>query len=85
MKNIMKTIIAMILISTLIGVASTDLAPNVPLAYILITCAIAVPIFLILLIYGIIGAPHLINLRCAVEVWILLGFGLTVTRPDLKN
>lgn len=55
MKNIMKTIITMILIFTLIGIASADLAPNVPLAYILIACAIAVPIFLIILIYGIIG------------------------------
>jgi hypothetical protein len=52
---IIKVFIAIALISILIGVASADLAPDVSLVSVLIVCVIAVAIFLIVLIFGIIG------------------------------
>jgi hypothetical protein len=55
MKNTLKTIIAIVLISILICVASLDMAPDVPLASILIVCAIAVAIFIVALVLVIIG------------------------------
>ena len=56
MKNIIKLIIAIALISTLIGVASADLAPEVPLKMILLVCAIAAAILLAVFCFAIIIA-----------------------------
>jgi hypothetical protein len=50
-----KIFSAIAMLSAIVGVAGADLAPGVSLISILVTCAIAAAIFLILLIIGIIG------------------------------
>jgi hypothetical protein len=50
----MKMILAIVLISILVCIASADMAPDVPFSTVLIICAIAAVILLIVLIFAII-------------------------------
>jgi hypothetical protein len=51
----LKIFLAIIIISIIVGLASADMAPDVPIASVLIVCAIAAAIFFVALILCIIG------------------------------
>jgi hypothetical protein len=54
-----KTFLAIIMLSILIGVASADLAPTVPLASVFIICAIAAAILLTVIGFAIIISANI--------------------------
>ena len=53
---VLKVLLAIIMLSTLVGIAGADLAPEVPLKMILLVCAIAAAILLAVFCFAIIIA-----------------------------
>jgi hypothetical protein len=87
-----KTIIAIVLISILIGIASTDMAPNMSLASVLIACIITIAIFFIVLIFSIISGAssnqNIIRRGGTDPAWLWFDHeppGLEKQRTELKE